>query len=776
MGIRTKTITLVTLVVALLGLALLGGTYVLATRVAAEGERSDMREALERTRAGLEQTSDGLRVFVGDWSSWDDTYNYVRGVNPKFGPDTLVTSTLVDYGVDFLYFTDLNGKIIGAVARDPNTGKLVPLPADLVAALRKTPPPTRKPGVEVMRAGFLGLHAGPVLYAAEAISTTNDDKPVDGFLIAGRYLGAERLADVQRFTLIPFELFSLNATLPPDVVAARSTLDQGTPTALSAVNRGTMHAYSYVNDPTGAPALVVRVTQPRVAVTSARQATVQFGLAFVAFVLALLLAVSFAMDRVVLRRLERLKADVASIGPDSQTGTRLSISGGDEISRVAESINGMLADIESSQTDLAYLADHDPLTHLYNRRRFEGELQKVLADRRSGGGALLWFDLDHFKEINDSLGHAAGDELLVSLAELLRHETREYCLLARLGGDEFGMLIPRASQAEAEATAQRIIDVMNGHAFTIAHHEVRIGASVGIVTFRDDSESADDLLASADLAMYHAKSSGRNRAVAYTSKDEWRTEMTERIGLSAAIVTALREERLELFAAPTRRLSDGSEGPFELLLRMRAEDGSLVFPNQIIPTAERIGLIRDIDRWVVSHAIALLADETAAGRETRLSVNVSGSAFSDPVLLDIICGEFEQTHVDPSRLTIEITETSAISDIGRAQAFIARLRGLGCRFALDDFGAGVSSFYYVKNLAVDDLKIDGTLVRTLLDNSADSYFVRAIVEMCRGLGMSTVAEYVEDDELLALVVELGVDFAQGDAIGVAMPIDRYFGA
>jgi EAL domain-containing protein (putative c-di-GMP-specific phosphodiesterase class I) len=346
-------------------------------------------------------------------------------------------------------------------------------------------------------------------------------------------------------------------------------------------------------------------------------------------------------------------------------------------------------------------------------------------------------------------------------------------LLARLGGDEFGMLIPRASLAEAEATAQRILDVLNSHQFTVAGHEVRIGASVGIVTFRDGVDSADDLLAGADLAMYHAKSSGRNRAVAYTNKDEWRTEMTERIALSAAIVSALRDERFELYAAPTRNLTSGEPGSFELLLRMHAEDGMLVLPGQIIPTAERIGLIRDIDRWVVRRAIEILAAEHDAGRATQLSVNVSGAAFADPVLLDIAIGEFERTGVDPSRLTIEITETSAISDMKRAQAFMTRLRGLGCRFALDDFGAGVSSFYYLKHLAVDDLKIDGTLVRMLPDHSADSHFVRAIVEMCHGLGIRTVAEYVEDDELLELVTQLGVDCAQGDAVGVAMPIDYY---
>jgi diguanylate cyclase (GGDEF)-like protein len=550
-------------------------------------------------------------------------------------------------------------------------------------------------------------------------------------------------------------------------------LDGGASEVLIPTGADTMQSYEYVKDASGVPVNVIRVTQPRVATRAARDAVVQFGLGFLAFVLVLLLAVSFAVDRVVLTRLRRLNDDVSSVGIDGDATARVSTSGDDEITRVAQSVNGMLEQIESSQSDLTYLAEHDPLTSLYNRRRFEIELQKLLDDRRGGGGALLWFDLDHFKEINDSLGHAAGDELLLTLSQLLLAETREYCLLARLGGDEFGILMPRASQGEAEATAQRMLDVVNSHSFTVANHEVRIGASVGIVTFRDGEDTADDLLAGADLAMYHAKSSGRNRWVVYTSKDEWRTEMTERIGLSAAIVGALREDRLELFAAPTRRLSDGSEGPFELLLRMRAADGSLVMPDQVVPTAERLGLIRDIDRWVVKKAISLLAEERDAGRDTRLNVNVSGSAFSDAELLEIAVSEFERTGVEPSRLTIEITETSAISDIQRAQAFMKRLRNLGCRFALDDFGAGVSSFYYLKHLAVDDLKIDGALVLMLRQDSSDAHFVRAIVEMCHGLGVNTVAEYVEDADLLRLVTELGVDYAQGEIVGAAMPVEHY---
>ena len=631
---------------------------------------------------------------------------------------------------------------------------------------------TRQPNVSSVVSGLLALPEGVVSICAEPITDDSAEAPIRGTLIAGRFPTPQRLEGIATLTLVPMSVFpAAGTTLPPDAAAARRRLASGERTVVEPVpGEDRVYGYSYRAGIDGSPAAIVRVDQPRTAVTLARQSVMQFALGLAAFVVVLLVVVAVAIDLVVLKRLRALNDDVAEVGRGGNASARLGMRGSDEIARVAGSVNEMLAELESSQSDLAYLATHDSLTRLYNRGRFETELDRVLLERGGSGGALLWFDLDHFKEVNDSLGHAAGDELLIGLANLLSEETRGYCFVARLGGDEFGVLIPRANESEAVGTATRLLDLVNGRAFAIAEHEVRTSASVGIVLFPTHGDTADDLLARADLAMYHAKSTGRNRLAVYTSDEEWRTEMTERVGLAAGIVTALREDRFVLYAQPTRRVSDGAPGPRELLLRMQDGD-AFVMPDQIIPTAERIGLIRDIDRWVVRQAIRLIAAEQAAGRGTYFSVNLSGAAFSDPALLEIVHDEFDMSGAEPARLTIEITETPAISDIRRAQAFIAELKTIGCRFALDDFGAGASSFFYLKHLAIDDLKIDGSLIRNLSADSADAHLVRAIVEMCKGLGVRSVAEYVETEELFEAVRSHGVDYAQGYFVGCPVPVE-----
>jgi diguanylate cyclase (GGDEF)-like protein len=387
----------------------------------------------------------------------------------------------------------------------------------------------------------------------------------------------------------------------------------------------------------------------------------------------------------------------------------------------------------------------------------------------------LWFDLDHFKDINDSLGHAAGDELLSAFGQHLQDETRAYSTVARLGGDEFGMLIPHALGPEAVSTAARLIESLSSRTFLAGDHDLRISASVGVVLYPDHGDEPSKLLARADIAMYDAKARGGNQVVPYVRDDTWQTAMTERLEAAERILSAMREDRLVLYGQPIVGPTDGDTKTFELLIRMRGEDGSLVLPAEIIPTAERLGLIRDIDRWVARRAIRLLALAQGQNQDVQFSINLSGCAFSDNTLLDVIRDEFEATCASPERLIIEITETTTIANMEGARRFISALREIGCRFSIDDFGSAASSFYYLKHLPVDFLKIDGSLVTGLAADSSDAHFVHAIVEMCHGLKIQTVAEYVETEKVLDAISAAGVDFVQGYHLGRPEPLDSYLG-
>jgi diguanylate cyclase (GGDEF)-like protein/PAS domain S-box-containing protein len=424
------------------------------------------------------------------------------------------------------------------------------------------------------------------------------------------------------------------------------------------------------------------------------------------------------------------------------------------------------------EAELRYLADHDPLTGLLNRRAFARELEAHLEHVRRYGptGAALLLDLDYFKNINDTLGHGIGDELIVGLADALRARLGERVAIARLGGDELAILVPDGDVDEAAA---QVLDAVRAQRVASPSGRLRsVSASIGIAGFDEPDLRADDVLANADLAMYEAKDAGRDRAVTYRPASG-SDRLDGRTSWADVIRDGLDENRFVLQAQPIMDLATGDTGQFELLLRLRDPFGELISPAAFLPAAERYDLIGAIDRWVVKRSIAMLAAENLRGRRLTFEVNISGRSAGDEQLLALIEGELRANEVDPAQVIFEITETTAVANIPRAQEFAHRLAALGCRFALDDFGAAFASFYYLKHLPFDYLKIDGEFVRGCVTDRTDQLVIRAVVDIARGLGKRTVAEMVGDEETLNLVRELGVDYVQGFHIGKPAPLARW---
>ncbi len=422
------------------------------------------------------------------------------------------------------------------------------------------------------------------------------------------------------------------------------------------------------------------------------------------------------------------------------------------------------------EAHLAYLVDHDFLTGLVNRRRFEQELQLHVAQvaRYGTTGALLLIDLDNFKDVNDTFGHRAGDDLLKGLAGLLQNRVRRTDLLARLGGDEFGLLLRRADAAEASTVARELVDALHRHVAVIGKETVHISASIGVALFGDLTDL--EMFAFADLALYEAKEGGRNRFSLYQPGGGHRERASTRLVEAERIRRALAEDGFTLDCQPIRDLRTGETCRYELLLRLGDErTGEPLPPAVFLYAAERFGLIRAIDAWVVRRAVALLDEHARAGHRLVLDVNLSGASIGDPELETLVESLLAETSVDPSCLVFEVAETAVISNIERARAFAQQLRRLGCRLALDDFGAGFGSFFYFKNLLFDDLKIDGQYVRDLATSPTDRLLVEALVSIATGLGKQTIAEHVPNEEVAALLRTIGVDYAQGHHIGVPRP-------
>ena len=399
------------------------------------------------------------------------------------------------------------------------------------------------------------------------------------------------------------------------------------------------------------------------------------------------------------------------------------------------------------ETLLEYQANHDPLTGLYNRRRFAEELERALltAHRYGRPGAVLMMDVDDFKSINDSFGHSAGDATLKAVAAALSSRARETDTIARLGGDEFALVLPEVDPRHAAQLAEDIRQRVAGMA-----GEPHL--SIGIAPFAAEGHVAEDVLVAADVALYEAKESGKNQVRVYHGQTNGARSWVERIR------SALKEERFVLYAQPMVELQSNRVSHHELLIRMISEDGDLVPPDEFLPTAERVGLITQIDRWVTGQGLSL----ARAGR--RVSINLAAPSIGDTEILRLV-QEAIAEGIDPGALIFEITETAAMTNMETAREFVGCLSDWGCGVALDDFGTGFGSFAYLKHLPTTYLKIDREFVADVAENSTDREVVRSITDVAHTLGKRTVAEGVENVGTLEALRSYGVDWAQGYYLG-----------
>ncbi len=426
---------------------------------------------------------------------------------------------------------------------------------------------------------------------------------------------------------------------------------------------------------------------------------------------------------------------------------------------------------------LAWLADHDPLTNLYNRRRFSEELEQILelANRYQHPGALLFFDLDRFKYINDTSGHQTGDALLRMVANLLSQTIRQADISGRLGGDEFSVILPEITPQAAIEVAKKILTRLNEAQFKFKGHTYNIAASIGIAIFPDHGNNVHDLLAAADLAMYQAKETGRGTWHLFSDSDQSRERIHILVHWREKIEYAFSHNLYALYLQPVLSLDSNHINHYEVLLRMHDEDGTIHSPAQFISAAEQTGLIHKIDHMVLRKAVALAARiNHQSDQRIGLSINLSAHAFNDPELLPIINSAIASCEIDPSLLMFEITETAALDNLPGTRSLLRELKMLGCGFTLDDFGVGFSSFYYLRELPVDAVKIDGSFIRNLDSNPDDRILVAALCSVARGFNKKITAEFVENQATLTMLKDLNIDFAQGYYIGKPVPAESLF--
>ncbi len=426
------------------------------------------------------------------------------------------------------------------------------------------------------------------------------------------------------------------------------------------------------------------------------------------------------------------------------------------------------------RVQLTYQASHDALTGLLNRFEFEVRLHGLLENARleQSTHALVYIDLDQFKIVNDTCGHIAGDELLRQLSTLLLTRIRSHDTLARLGGDEFGLLLEYCNPDYTVGIADGLLKSVQDFRFVWGDRNFVIGASIGVVIIDQNSGNMTDVMRAADAACYNAKDAGRNRVHVVQENDLAIASRYGEMQWINKINDALDTNRFILFCQRIVTLHNTTEqhgDMFEILVRMKDEEGELIPPGAFIPAAERYNIMFSLDRWVIREVMVWLAENRHALQYLgKCSINISGSSIGHPDFLDYIRRQLKTPNVDPRHICFEITETSAIANLTQATKFIDELKTLGCSFALDDFGCGLSSFAYLKNLQIDYLKIDGMFVQDIVDDPIDRAMVKSINEIGHVMGKKTIAEFVENDAVLALLRNIGVDYVQG--YGIEKPV------
>jgi diguanylate cyclase (GGDEF)-like protein/PAS domain S-box-containing protein len=427
-----------------------------------------------------------------------------------------------------------------------------------------------------------------------------------------------------------------------------------------------------------------------------------------------------------------------------------------------------VTEARGQEREMIYLANHDSLTGLLNRRELETRLARAIlsARREQREHALLYLDLDEFKVVNDTCGHLVGDEMLKQVTALLRAGVRRSDAVARLGGDEFGVLLEDCPAPRARHTAEELLRTLHDFRFSHGRQVFEVGVSIGLVPIGPGCGDLAQVLSAADAACYVAKDRGRNRLHEYEPDDTGVAQRYGEMQWIRRIHNAFEERRFRLYYQAIKPLGDAGAaaepgGFCEILVRMLDHDGQVTAPSAFIAAAERYHLVGSLDRWVVQTAFAAIAEAQGAGAETLFAINLSGQSMADESFLRFVMAELQARAVDPRRICFEITETAAMSRLGGVLGFLSALKELGCRFALDDFGSGLSSFAYLRNLPVDFLKIDGALVQEMAVDPVKRAMVASINQIGHVMGLRTIAEWVETRQVLDLVTALGVDYAQG---------------
>lgn len=762
----------------------------------------------ERVLSALEGEIENLHSFNLDWASWDDSYSFVLDKNKGYIKSTLNIETLTKQRLNLIVYLNSSGAIVFAKALDHLSMKELPLPEGFKsfispAGLRLDADP------EAGKSGIISLEDRFMMVSARPITTSEGKGPARGTLIMGRYLDEDEIRQLSKKTHMPVNLARYDRSSAAKLSReAKRPIAEHTHILTLPVSSDLIEGYAIVKDLYGSPSLLIRVELPRDIYQQGKTSLSYFMLYLFAAALTWTAVVIIFLKKNILSRVSQLSHAASEIGRTGNLSERVCEAGRDEISVLSREINRMLGSLEEletlrrdAETEIRVAKDeleirvrerttelleknielneeiaerkrveeamkemvyHDYLTGLPNRMLFTDRLNQIIARRRPDEtiAAVLFMDMDRFKVVNDSLGHAAGDELLKLIARMTQDVLREGDTVARMGGDEFTILLRDIAKLEdIPMVVERIFDIFR-NPINLMGNDIFMTVSVGIAVYPFDGADSTALMKNADIAMYHAKNSGGNRYEMYNP--EMAQRAVERLTIGSKLRSALEQGEFLLFYQPQYDLRKKRFTAAEALIRWQNHEMGLVSPVTFIPIAEETGVIVPIGEWVLRTACSLNRKLNQLGLEDlSISINISPRMFGDPGFTSSVVTVLKESGLDPRYLMLEITEGLLMSNLVDASKTIREMKSAGVRFSIDDFGTGYSSLAYLKNLSINELKIDRSFIKDLTKDTDDRLIIKAIISLAHSLSLEVIAEGVETREQLDFLVEHHCDKIQG---------------
>lgn len=814
MKLRNKILIVLTLAWLLfLGFAYVGSKYFL-TRSFLELEKDRADRDLARVDQALDQINNSLYTFTSDWSHWNDLYDYMQGKNPQFVPNNLNMSAYVNSNINLMTFWNNENKLVVGSAIDTDNQKISAYHRGLEKYIYPGSIVFNRKDVNKDLSGYVLTDEGILLLAACAITDGDKIQPPLGAAIFGRNLNqdlVDQIIDTTKVNLQLIQLKTINTDAYLKKIMGLLTKDPRGHYS-SPITNDTLQGYTLIKDIFNNPIGMFRMTTPRAIFLTGYKAINYYLVSFVILGILLMALLMWLLRVLIIKRLERLDKQIGFIGSENAIKQRVDAGGSDELTSVSKEINAMLDIIQASHEQLEHrvverteelqktnvqlqdeiierksvereltvhkehlirLAHYDSLTSLPNRVFFNEILNKVIAHSNDTkkSFAVLFVDLDRFKNINDALGHTIGDHVLKQMAVRFSGLLRPSDVLARLGGDEFIIL---ANPVEDENEINTIANKILASAESPTHvegHEFYISASIGISRFPEDGNSMELLLKNADMAMYKSKHTGGGVATYYTQDMD--TTASEHMKMEAALRRAIQNNEFVLYFQPQLDLKDDTIHRVEALIRWKDPTLGLVSPGAFIPIAEETGLIMPIGEWALNEACYIAKKWQSEGYDpVSIAVNISPKQFKHQDVAQIIDNALKNSSLDAQYLEIEITETAVMDDVDEAIVKLEKICDMGVKISMDDFGSGYTSINYLRKYPISILKIDQTFIKGLPDNPNDIAITTAVIALGHNLGMEIVAEGVETAEQMQFLAENQCDLIQGYFLSRPLPENK----